>query len=87
MTYKNYNIFALQGDTETNDLEVCEMLGLDPKLAGTPELNEAAIRKMHKDNYDGYIKKGMSPEDSLASADKLASNARDKVKQLMANQP
>lgn len=39
--YKNYNLFALRGDSETSDADVCEQLGLDPNLAGTPAINEA----------------------------------------------
>jgi len=79
---KNYNIFALKGDTQTSDADVCEALGLDPNLANTPELNEAAIRKMHKENYDGYIKQGMPSDDALAKADKLAYNARKEIRSL-----
>jgi len=80
---KNYNIFALRGDTETSDMEVCESLGLDPKLANTPGLNDAAIRKMHKENYDGYIKQGMSFTDALAKADNLAAGAKKEIRDLL----
>lgn len=80
--YKNYNMFALQGDMETSDMDVCETLGLNPALAGTPEINEAAIKKMHRENYDGYVAKGMDPKEALASADRLANQARDNIKRL-----
>jgi hypothetical protein len=80
---KHYNIFALQGDVETTDQEVCETLGLDPKLANTPEINEAAIKAMHRQNYDGYVASGMEPEDAIALADERANNARSYVKSLM----
>jgi hypothetical protein len=83
MEYKNQNMFALQGDSETSDMDVCETLGLDPALAGTSAINEAAIKAMHRKNYDGYINNGMPPEDALNQADKRASDARAKLKSLL----
>jgi hypothetical protein len=80
---KHYNIFALQGDTETTDQEVCDTLGLDPKLANTPEINEAAIKLMHRQNYDGYVARGIDPEEALNLADKKANETRSLVKTLM----
>jgi len=77
---QNYNIFALQGDTETTDFDVCQTLGLDPKLAGTPGINEAAIKAMHRENYDGYINRGMDSDTAISLADKLADEARARVK-------
>ncbi len=82
MTYRNYNIFALRGDTETSDMDVCEQLGLSPDLAGTPAINEAAIQKMHKQNYDAYIKEGRSDTDALTLADEKANDVRRQVREL-----
>lgn len=79
---KHYNIFALQGD-DTTDNEVCDSLGLPQHLAGTPAINEAAIKKMHKENYEGYCSQGMNPEDAMSSADEKASAARKHVASLM----
>lgn len=81
-TYTNYNIFALQGDNQVSDADVCETLGLDPSLAGTPAINEAAISKMHRMNYDGYIDKGIEPEEALRRADSLANDTRKKIRAL-----
>jgi len=81
--YRNYNIFALQGDTETSDMDVCSSLDLDPDLAGKPEINEAAINKMHKENYDGFLKRGIPSEDALRMSDDYASKARSNVKKLL----
>lgn len=81
-TYRNHNIFALQGDSETSDMDVCETLGLDPALAGTPAINEAAIAKMHKQNYNKFTMSGISPDDALSRADSLANKARAKVRSL-----
>ncbi len=82
MTYRNYNIFALRGDTETSDLDVCEQLGLSPDLAGTPAINEAAIQKMHKDNYQSYINQGRSSTEALSLADEKANEIRKQVREL-----
>jgi hypothetical protein len=65
---KNYNIFALQGDNETTDMDVVETLGLDPDVAYTPTINDAAIRKMYNDNMEQYMAQGMSKDE----AEKLA---------------
>jgi len=56
---RNYNIFALRGDPETTDMDVVETLGLDPKVAHTPEINDAAINKMYHENVNSYLKNGM----------------------------
>jgi len=74
---KSYNIYRKTG---TTDEEVVVALGLDPALAGTPGINEAAIRKMHKENYEGYVKQGMNPDAALSRADQQAASARQTVK-------
>jgi hypothetical protein len=83
---KNYNIFALRGDTQTTDLDVCEQLGLDPKLANTPALNEAAIMTMHKENYDGFIKRGVPEEQAMKLANEKAAAVRSEIKDLLKDQ-
>jgi len=79
MTYRNFNLFALQGDTETSDADVCATLGLDPKLAGTPDINNAAIKVMHRANYDGYINQGHTPDEALKRADAKSAEAKSRV--------
>jgi hypothetical protein len=78
---KHYNIFALRGDTQTTDQDVCATLGLDPSLANTPQINDAAIKAMHKENYDAYINRGMDSNSALTMADQLAAEARAQVKE------
>jgi hypothetical protein len=82
--YTNYNIFALSGDPTTSDMDVCSKLGLDPTLAGTPQINDAAIKKMHEQNYKGYIERGLPEDVAQKQADKAANDARKQVQQLMA---
>ena len=79
---KHYNIFALQGQ-ETTDQEVCNSLGLPQSLANTPQLNDAAIKKMHRENYEGYRSQGMNEADAMAKADEHASAARKRIDDLM----
>lgn len=83
MAYENYNIFALQGDKTTSDAEVCERLGLDPTLAGTPQINNAAIEKMYEQNVSGFMDKGLSKEEAHSRAAKLANNTKKKIQQLL----
>ena len=80
---KHYNIFALRGDNKTTDQDVCDTLGLDPELANTPGINDAAIKKMHRENYDAYIAKGMDNEAALKLADINAESARKEINALM----
>lgn len=76
---KNFNIFALEGDPHTSDMDVCETLGLDMELAGKPEINDAAIAAMHKQNVAHFMKNGMSATEAAAQADALAKKAYDRV--------
>jgi hypothetical protein len=79
---KHYNIFALRGDTETTDQDVCATLGLDPRLANTPAINDAAIKAMHRENYESYLDRGLDSTSALSLADKLADDIRSQIKEL-----
>ena len=82
----NYNIFALQGDTETTDMDVVETLGLDPKVAYTPSINDAAINKMYHENLDSYKKSGMDDAEAIRLASFHASAAKASVNAAMEDQ-
>ena len=45
MSGKNYNHLYLWGDTHITDERYCEMLELDPALAGTPEINNKFLEE------------------------------------------
>ena len=45
MTMKNYNILFLRGYRHISDERYCEVKGLDPSLAGTPEINNDFIKE------------------------------------------
>lgn len=79
---KNYNIFALRGDNSVSDVEVCSTLGLPMELAGTPELNTAALNKMHKENYNGYIEQGLSEADAMRMANQRRDAAAKEIRDL-----
>lgn len=83
---KNYNIFALQGDYETTDMDVVEMMGLDPDVAHTPAINDAAIHKMYRDNVENYRARGMPEVDAMALADVHRQAAIASVKAALADQ-
>jgi hypothetical protein len=82
----NYNIFALQGDDTVDDMDVVETLGLDPKVAYTPSINDAAIHKQYIENMDGYIARGMDEEAARNLAKIHADAARASVAAAMRNQ-
>ena len=77
---QNHNLFYLEGDQTTNDMDVCETLGIDPKYAFTPEINEQAIRKMYEENMRGYAEQGLDPTTAASLAGDLAKEARERVK-------
>ena len=41
----NYNHLYLSGDKVWTDNKYCQEMGLDPSLAGTPEINKQYIEK------------------------------------------
>ena len=64
---KSYNHEALRGG-ELDDMEVVESLGLDPKVAYTPAINDAVAQKVWQSNYDFYIESGMSESEAKTRA-------------------
>jgi hypothetical protein len=83
---KNYNIFALQGDDETTDMDVVETMGLDPDVANTPAINDAAIHKMYRENVEHYRARGMPEEQAMKLADVHRDAAVAAVKAAMRDQ-
>jgi len=79
----NYNIFALQGDDTADDMDVVETLGLDPKVAYTPDINDAAINKMYHENISRYTANGMDEEAARNLAKFHADAARASVRSAM----
>ena len=65
---KNYNVLSDQGVT---DIDLVETLKLDPQLAGTPEINDAAYQRMFDMNVKGFMAKGMTEGQARAKAGRL----------------
>jgi hypothetical protein len=83
---KNYNVFALEGDPYTSDMDVCQTLGLDINLAGTPQINDAAIDHVRRQNIEAFMRKGMSEEQAAEQANQLADQSRLRVRTAMSQQ-
>lgn len=77
MSKKSYNIMRHDG---IDDMDYVEELGLDPKLAYTPEINDAIIEHVAAENFAGYIAQGLEPEVAEQMANDLANKARATVK-------
>ena len=73
MENKDYNIMSEQG---IKDIDLIEEFGLDPALAGSPEINNAMIQKVYDDNVEVEtrigIEEGMEPRLATQSAMKHA---------------
>jgi hypothetical protein len=82
---KNYNMFALEGDPSTSDIDVCQTLGLDIDLAGTPAINEAAIEAMMRQNVSMMVRSGMSEAEAQQQASILADQSRKRVQEALSN--
>jgi hypothetical protein len=67
-------------------MDVVETLGLDPKVAYTPSINDAAIEAMRKQNYAGYLKQGIPENKAKELADFHAHAAKASVRAAMADQ-
>jgi len=82
---KNHNIYALRGDTEVSDVDVCTTLGLPLSLAGTPGINQAAINKMYRENLAGYQARGINPDEAYKLAGKKRGDAEQEIRDLINN--
>jgi hypothetical protein len=83
---RNYNIFALQGDDSTDDMDVVETMGLDPVVAYTPDINVKAIDKMRQENKENYLKQGLDEDAATKLADTQAQATKATINALMRDQ-
>lgn len=83
---RNYNIFALQGDDTTDDMDVVETLGLDPQVAYTPDINIQAINKMEQENVQYYQSLGMPEKKAKDIAHEAAQATKASINALMRDQ-
>ena len=92
MTKRNYNPGALMvelGEAEKgsqfdlDDMEVVEELGLDPKLAYTPALNEAALQKQRESHVQDLVRGGYDPKQANRMAAEGMNESRNTIKELL----
>jgi hypothetical protein len=83
---RNYNIFYMQGDEETTDMDVVEQMGLDPDVAYTPAINDAAINKMEQQNIEGYVAQGIDLDKARRLASVHAQAAKASVRAAFSDQ-
>ena len=85
MDQQNYNLMALRGDATVDDMEVCEVLGLDPKYAYTPQLNDVALQQQIDANVNYYVNElGMEPEAAMRQAQAAAAPVREEISRALA---
>lgn len=81
--YRNYNLFALRGDNETSDAEICQTFDLPIELAGTPDINSAVLKKMERENVQHYIDNGMDESAAFKTARQKSDVVRAEINQLL----
>lgn len=88
---KNYNPGAIMvelgqaapgSEFDLDDMDVVEELGLDPELAYTPGINEAAFQKQKENHMIDLVIGGYSPEDARKIANDSMSTARSTLREL-----
>jgi len=78
----NYNKEALQG-IEIDDMEYVKHFKLNPNLAYTPQLNDAILNKVFKQNVDGFRQNGDSLNVAKTKAGRLRSDAKASIDSLL----
>jgi len=53
---------------DTDDMEYVDMMGLDPTLAYTPEINDAIIEHIYSTNVQHYIDQGDEEQTAKSKA-------------------
>jgi len=79
---KSYNIMRHEG---IDDMDYVSELELDPRVAYTPEINDAIIQSIATENYAFYIAEGKSPEEARELTDKMIAYAKANVAEALPN--
>lgn len=88
---KNYNPGAIMVELglappgsqyDLDDMEIVEELGLDPKLAYTPGINEAAFQKTKENHMIDLVRGGYEPEEARKIANESMAEARATLRDL-----
>ena len=81
---QNYNplrVLGLQNDLD--DMEIVKQYNLDPTLAYTPEINDAAIKAQYDQNVAAAKKEGMDQESAEIYANGYRKQAQAMVDEAM----
>jgi len=70
---KNYNILARTG---VSDVDLVNTLKLDPELAGTPGVNDAAYQRAFEVNVKGFMSQGLSEGQARSKAGRIMKAAK-----------
>ena len=65
---------------DITDMEIIEEYGLDPKLAGTPAINDAMLDIVYDKNMAAMVESGMSEGKAKAEAGRLRAQAKMQIK-------
>lgn len=68
---------------DLDDMEIVEELGLNPKLAYTPGINEAALQKQREDHIKDLVAGGYDMPQARKIADDSMNEARKSIKKLI----
>ena len=80
---KNYNMLALRG-LDIDDMDYVEELGIDPKVAYTPAINDAILDKVYQQNLEYYRREGIDEKQAVKQADQFRATAKETINKLMA---
>jgi len=70
MEKKSYNWMNQSGLMDLDDMEVIETFNLDPSLAYTSGINQAALKESKRQAFEGYMDTGYTQEESVELANK-----------------
>jgi hypothetical protein len=82
MTKKNYNRLALQG-MDISDMDFVQEFGLDPRIAHTPEINDAMLNLIYQQNVKGFMEMGDKENIAKTKAGRLRAEAKAEIESLM----
>lgn len=82
---KNFNLAALMGSEDFTDEDYIEQFGLDPALAGKPEINDAILTQVEQNNIKHYMtNEGLDEVAAQRKAGTVRRNTQQQIDRLLA---
>ena len=79
----NHNTLNVLGiDKTIDDMDIVKQYNLDPKVAYTPEINDAAIDAQYQKNMEAAKRNGLNDEGAKKYADQYRNEARQLLKKV-----